>query len=88
MTQQQMIEMVRQHHPEIGITQVRLWLNQAIEEFCRKTMIIKDVDTSLTSVTDTRWYDIPTGVLGITSLDFDGYTIPRIYNRPEKRDLV
>jgi len=88
-----MIEMVQQHHPDVSETQIRIWLNQGLREFCRTTRIIEDVDTSLTtggdgSTTDLRFYDLPTGVLEVTSVDFDGYTIPRLIGRPDLRDLT
>ena len=37
MTQAQMIEIIQQHHPEMGEAQIRLYLNQALDVFCRKT---------------------------------------------------
>ena len=88
MTQQEMIEMVQQHHPEIGETQIRIWLNQALHEFCRKTQIIEDVDTSITTVANQRFYSIPSGVLEINAVDFDGYTISRLIGKPNLRDLT
>ena len=87
MTQQQMLETVRQHHPELGETQIRLWFNQAIDEFCRRTKCIKSAFTFRTTA-DKRWYGLPDDVLEVESVDFDGYTIPRLSGRPEKRDIV
>jgi len=45
MTQTQIIELVQQHHPEMGETQIRLYLNRALDEFCRKTRILKTLYT-------------------------------------------
>ena len=86
MTQQEMIEMVQQHHPEIGETQIRIWLNQAQKEFCRKTKIFTSV-YKFTTVADKRWYGIDSNIFEINSVDYDGYSISRLIGRPEKRDL-
>ena len=40
MTQKQLIETVQQHHPNLGETQIRIFLNKALDEFCRKTRIL------------------------------------------------
>ena len=87
MKQQQMMEMVQQHHPEMGETQIRLWFNQAIDEFCRRTKCIKSAFTFDTTL-NKRWYVLPDDVLEVNDVDFDGYTIPRLAGRPEKRDIV
>jgi len=83
-----MIEMVQQHHPEVSETQIRIWLNQGLREFCRTTRIIEDVDSTITTTADLRFYALPSGVLEVTSVDFDGYTIPRLIGRPDLRDLT
>ena len=40
MTQAQMIEIIRMHHPDMGETEARLYLNKALKEFCRETEIL------------------------------------------------
>lgn len=87
MTQKQMIEEVKQHHPEISETQIRSWMNQAQEEFCAETRILKSAHTFDTTA-DRRWYGLPETMLEIVSVDFDGYEIPRLSGNPEKRDLT
>ena len=86
MTQQEMIEMVQQHHPEVGETQIRIWLNQAQKEFCRKTKINKTA-YQFTTTANQRLYGLPTNIIEVNSVDFDGYDIPRLVGRPIKRDL-
>jgi hypothetical protein len=82
-----MIEMVHQHHPEIGETQIREWMNQAITEFCRKTRCIKSVHT-LTSSADQRYYLIPSNILEVTGVAYGGYAIPKLVGRPEQKDFT
>jgi len=82
-----MIELVQQHHPDIGETQIRLWMNNALREFCDKTKLLKaayQFDTTL----DERWYGLPPYISEVDSVDYDGYDIPRLVGRPVKRDLV
>lgn len=87
MTQRQMIEMIQQHNPSVSETQARIFLNSALEEFCRKTRILKSA-FQFDTVKDQRYYDLDDKVIEVISVDFDGYDIPKLTGRPEKRDLV
>lgn len=79
--------MVRQHHPDVSETQIRLWLNAAMEDFARRTRMLSGA-FEFTTVPDQRYYGLSGDILEITSVDYDGYDIPRLGNRPEKRDLT
>lgn len=88
MTQKQLIETVQQHHPNVGETQIRSWLNEAKARFCRRTKILSGTATTNT-VADRRYYDIPTidsSIIEITRVDYNGYRIPRLVGKPEKYD--
>lgn len=56
MTQQQLIELVQQMHPEIGETQIRLMLNQALAEFDHHVKLASGTAT-VTATADKRYYD-------------------------------
>jgi len=86
MTQKQLIETVKQHHPDLGETQIRIFLNKALDEFCRKTRILNTVYT-FPSVADQRYYDLDDSISEITRVDYDGYKIPRLVGKPEKTDV-
>ena len=86
MTQQQLIEMVKQHHPEMGDAQIRIYLNKALDEFCRKTRVLNTLYTFPT-VADQRYYDLSDDIIEITRVDYDGYEIPRLVGKPEKTDV-
>ena len=86
MTQQQLIETVKQHHPEMGETQIRIYLNKALDEFCRKTRVLNTLYTFPT-VADQRYYDLSDDIIEITRVDYDGYEIPRLVKKPEKTDV-
>ena len=90
MTQKQLIETVQQHHPDLGETQIRIFLNKALKEFCRKTRVLKGTTTTNTAA-DQRYYtlsDIDTSISEITRVDYDSYEIPRLVGKPEKTDLT
>ena len=87
MTQKQMVEMVRQHHPNIPEAQIRLWLNSALSEFGRRTRMLTGAFT-FSTVADQRYYGLSDDILEIISVDYDGYDIPRLGSRPEIRDLT
>ena len=86
MTQKTMIELVQQHHAELGEVQIRRLLNQAMREYCRKTRILKSA-YQFTSVADQRWYGLPATILEVMDVDYDGYTINKLVGRPNLRDL-
>lgn len=87
MTQQQMMERVKQHHPSITEAQIRIWLNQALDSFCRQTKILKSAFT-FDTVVNQRWYALDDSIVEVKSIDYNGYIIPRLQHPPEKRDLV
>ena len=86
MTQKQLIETVQQHHPNLGETQIRIFLNKALDEFCRKTRILNSIYTFNTTA-DRRYYDLDDSIAEVTRVDYDGYEIPRLVGKPEKTDV-
>ena len=90
MTQQQLIETVKQHHPTLSDTQIRIFLNNALKEFCRKTRVLTGYATTNTS-SGRRYYNltsIDSTISEVTRVDYDGYEIPRLVGKPEKTDLT
>ena len=85
MTQKQLIELVKQHHPELGEAQIRIYLNRALDEFCRKTRILKTLYT-FNTVADKRYYSLGDNISEVTRVDYDNYEIPRLVVAPEKID--
>jgi len=86
MTQAQMIEIIQQHHPEMGEAQIRLYLNQALDTFCRKTEILQTQST-LTSSANTRYYDIDSlgkKFIKVDRVEFDKTEISQLSGRPDK----
>ena len=77
-----MIELVQQHHPHMGETEIVKLLNRAKDDFCEETEIFKKTDTDIDTVADQRWYDIPTGLTKIEEVYFDDVKIPRLQGNP------
>ena len=70
MTQKQMIELIQTHHPDMGVTEARLYLNKALKEFCRETKILSG-STTFSTEADKRYNDLDSKVLDITRLYVD-----------------
>ena len=86
MTQNQLIDLIRKQFPAISVIEIRSHLNDALDEFCSSTKILTGTH-SFTTSGDQRYYDLNQFVSEVLSVDFDGYDIPRLTGRPEKRDL-
>ena len=90
MTLMEMIELVKQHHPHMGDTEIRYSLNRASDDFCMRTELIKESwhitsDSSL-SVVDQRYYALPSDVLRVTEVYFNNVKIPRLIGKPNIDD--
>ena len=86
LTQEQMIELVRTHHPQMLENEIRVYLNQALREFTKKTKILRGVFQK--TITDgVRWYQIDDEIVSINTVYFDGDKIERLLSTPDKEDL-
>ena len=56
MTAKQMIELIQQHHSHIGETEALLLLNQAKDDFCQDTEMVK-TQTTFTTTANQLIYD-------------------------------
>ena len=90
--QRELIELVQQHHPHMGETEVRKALNDAQREICEESGIMKNW-FSITTVADTRFYDLDTDIfevirVEITDADGNLFSIPRLTPTPESGGSV
>tara|TARA_E500000081_G_scaffold130548_1_gene140224 strand:+ start:1434 stop:1718 length:285 start_codon:yes stop_codon:yes gene_type:complete len=88
---QQMVDQVRKHHPELGVNEIIILLNQASDEFSSRTLLLEEA-TQFTTVANQRYYGLKESILEIKSVDLtdaDGNakTIKRLQGRPKYRDL-
>lgn len=89
---QQMIELVKKHHPELSSNEIIHLLNKASDEFCARTLVL-DEATQFDTVIDQRFYGLKESILEIKSVDLqdaDGNVkdIKRLVGRPKYRDLT
>ena len=87
MTQNQLSDLIKKQIPNAKNAEIRLHLNDALDEFCRRSRVLTTA-YQFTTVADQRYYDLDGNISEVTSVDFDGYDIPRLTGRPEKRDLT
>ena len=81
MSIKEMIELVQQHHPHMGQTEIVKLLDRAKNDFCAKTEIVKDSYTG-TTVAGQRYYDIDSRILKIKSVWLNDVKIPKLIGKP------
>ena len=81
MKSQEMIELVKQHHPHIGDTEVIKMLNRVKDDFCAITEIVRDSYTSDT-VADQRYYTLDNRIIKILDIWLNDVKIPRLIGKP------
>ena len=85
MTQQELLEVIQQHHPEAMETAVRKSLNRAQDDFSAKTGIIHAIATDTINV-DQRYYSLDPGMLEIKRVEVDNISIKKLINPPIEED--
>lgn len=83
----EMIELVQQHHPHMGQTEIVKLLNRAKDDFCAKTEIIKDSYTTNTAVNQ-RYYTLDNRILRIKEVYLNDVKIPMIIGKPPIDDTT
>jgi|TARA_R100001463_G_scaffold85634_1_gene140594 hypothetical protein len=92
----EMIERVRQHHPDMGEVEIIRSLNDALNDFGSRTEIIESVDQfnianpsgDSSFKAGQRVYPLKKHIIKIKAVDYDGKAIKKLLNRPIERDLV
>jgi len=90
--QRELIELVKQHHPHLGETEIRKLLNRAQNIICEETEALENWFTD-TTVADQRFYDFDDLLIRVKRVeltDNDGnyYAIPQLSNPPDLGDDV
>tara|TARA_Y100000310_G_C20675571_1_gene812839 strand:+ start:1208 stop:1489 length:282 start_codon:yes stop_codon:yes gene_type:complete len=89
----EMIELVQQHHPNMGHTEIVKLLNRAMDDFSQETRIVKDV-YEFDLVKNQRYYNIDSNILEVLEVDYDssssgGKRIPMLTGgTPVERDIT
>jgi hypothetical protein len=92
MIQKELIELIQQHHPDMGETECRKALNRAQSQFGSETEIIEDLFTD-TIVAEQRYYKLADSnadsmhpIITIKRVDIEGEVIPRLTSTPPTID--
>jgi hypothetical protein len=86
--QLEMLELIKQHHPDMGDTEARRLLNRALDNFAAETEIHETVFTQ-SSLANQRYYPLSDKVLRIKRCMLDNKQIPRLSGIPdEDADLI
>tara|TARA_X000001382_G_scaffold110981_1_gene87725 strand:- start:80 stop:358 length:279 start_codon:yes stop_codon:yes gene_type:complete len=88
----EIVELVQQHHPNIGAQEIVKMVNRAQDEYCSRTRLLEDA-VQFPLVQDQRGYSLSVAnntdqIMEIKAVDLDGKKIKRFIGRPFKRDLT
>ena len=83
----EMVERVQQHHPDMGITEIVRYLNDAMNDMGFRAEIVESID-QFTSVAGRRVYPLKKHIIKIKAVDYNGKTIKKLIGRPNERDLT
>ena len=81
MKSQEMIELIKQHHPHVGDTEIIKMLNRVKDDFCARTEIVRDTYTSDT-VANQRYYTLDNRIRKNKSVSLNDVLIPRLIGKP------
>lgn len=86
-----MVELVQQHHPQMGGQEIVKMINRAQDEYSSRTRLSEDSHT-YTVVNGQRRYSLNVSgnkdaIMEIKNVDLNGKTIKRFTGRPITRDL-
>tara|TARA_R110002020_G_scaffold23434_5_gene77939 strand:+ start:416 stop:1093 length:678 start_codon:yes stop_codon:yes gene_type:complete len=81
MTQKQLIELIQQHHPNMGETEIRASLNRAQDIFTAKSEVIKKTYVQNSAIGQ-RYYTLDPQILRIYKVQFNAVEIPRLSGMP------
>jgi hypothetical protein len=76
----EMIELVQQHHPHMGETEIVKLLNRAKDDFCERSEIVKSTWVDQT-VANQRYYPVEHQVIKITEVYLNDTRIPRLLEK-------
>ena len=87
----EMVELVQQHHPHMGETEIIKLLNRAKDDFCERTEIVKSTYT-IETVANQRYYSlkdvggVTSEVLKVREVWLNDTLIPRLLEKPPVDD--
>ncbi len=89
MTLQNLIELVKQHHPHLKENEIRHLLNRAADDLCTKSELIdtqfdlvSDLGDTGTTTANQRFYKLPESLFKIKEVFLNGVRLPRTLTKP------
>ena len=82
MKQRELLELIQQHHPNAGETEIRKALNRAQDDFSAKTEILESTYASQETVADQRYYPVHEEMLRIKRVEINDQAIDRLVGPP------
>ena len=83
----EMIEIIKESHPEVSDNRIIKLLTQANKEFCAETRVSEASYTvSGNTVTDKTYYTLDDSIIQIFDVYIDGERAQRISVKPDKED--
>jgi len=82
-----MVERIKQHHPDLGITEIVRYLNDGMNDMGYRTKIVEAMD-EVETVKDQRVYPLKKHIIEIKAVDYQGKSIKKLIGRPIERDLT
>ena len=77
MKQLELVEIIQQHHPMMGHTQIRKALNRAQDDYCANTELMKKRYIQ-SSTAGKRYYELTNRILTILKVQINDVDIPRL----------
>ena len=87
MTQQQMLEIIKEQFPNTSDAELRIYLNNVSKDFCSKSKILM-ATAAVTSATNQRVYSLESNVIEVQRVVIDNEAIPRLVGEPDKEDIT
>ena len=81
MLNKEMIELVRQHHPHMGESEIVKLLNRAKNDFCARTEIVKD-SYVFDTVVNQRYYNMDEKIIKVKRVWLNGIRIDKVIGKP------
>ncbi len=87
MTLKEMIEHIKEAHPEVSDQRIIKVLNQANKEFCSETRVSEaSYAVSGDTVKDKTYYTLDDSIIKIYDVYIDGERAQRLKHKPDKED--
>ena len=83
----EMVERIKQHHPDMGITEIVRSLNDGMNDMGYRTKIVEAMD-QVETVANQRVYPLKKHIIEIKAVDYQGKSIKKLIGRPIERDLT